>query len=72
MAKLKAIGMSEFNLSQQGSATQTRQQEESTAAMNEAPVLSETFKIFKLSDTKKNGKYHMEGIDDVWNPKRLS
>jgi hypothetical protein len=70
MAKLKAIGINEFNLSQQGEFTNVRQQEEAAVAMNEAPVANEgvTYKIFKLSDTKKNGKYHMEGIDDVWNP----
>jgi hypothetical protein len=70
MAKLKAIGINEFNLSQQGEFTNVRQQEEAAVAMSEAPVANEgvTYKIFKLSDTKKNGKYHMEGIDDVWNP----
>ena len=72
MAKLKAIGINEFNLSQQGSFTDVRQHEEATVAMNEAYVANEgvTYKIFKLSDTKKNGKYHMEGIDDVLHPER--
>ena len=73
MAKLKAsIGINEFNLSQQGEFVNIRQQEEAAVAMSEAPVSNEsvTFKIFKLSDTKKNGKYHMEGIDDVWNPEK--
>jgi hypothetical protein len=73
MAKLKAaIGLNEYNLSQQGEFVNVRQQEEAAVAMSEAPVLNEsvTFKIFKLSDTKKNGKYHMEGIDDVWNEKK--
>jgi hypothetical protein len=72
MAKLKAIGISEFNLSQQGEFVNTRQQEEAAVALNEAPSSNQgiTFKIFKLSDTKKNGKYHMEGIDDVWNEKK--
>ncbi len=72
MAKLKAIGISEFNQSQQGEFVNTRQQEEASAALNEAPASATgtTFKIFKLSDTKKNGRYHMEGIDDVWNPKK--
>jgi hypothetical protein len=72
MAKLKAIGISEFNQSQQGEFVNTRQQEEASAALSEAPASATgtTFKIFKLSDTKKNGRYHMEGIDDVWNPKK--
>jgi len=72
MAKLKAIGITEFNLSQQGEFNNSRQQEEASVALNEAPVSDQgtTFKIFKLSDTKKNGKYHMEGIDDVWNEKK--
>jgi len=69
MARLKAVGIQDANFSQQGEQVQSRQYEESTAALNEAPVATgNTFKIFKLSDTKKNGKYHMEGIDDVWNP----
>ena len=72
MAKLKAIGINEFNLSQQGEFTNVRQHEEAAIAMTEASVANEgvTYKIFKLSDTKKNGKYHMEGIDDVWNEKK--
>jgi len=72
MAKLKAIGIREFNQSQQGEIVNTRQQEEASVALNEAPASATgtTFKIFKLSDTKKNGKYHMEGIDDVWNEKK--
>lgn len=72
MARLKAVGISDANYSQQGEIRQTRQQEEASQALNDAPVSASgtTFKIFKLSDTKKNGKYHMEGIDDVWNPKK--
>lgn len=68
MARLKAVGIQEANFSQQGEVIQSRQHEESSAALNDAPVATgNNFKIFKLSDTKKNGKYHMEGIDDVWN-----
>ena len=71
MARLKAIGVQEANFSQQSEVVQSRQYEESSAALNEAPIATgNTFKIFKLSDTKKNGKYHMEGIDDVWNEKK--
>lgn len=64
MAKLKDI---QYSL--QGEQQETRQQEESSIAMQEAPQsASETFKVYKLSDTNKKGRYHMEGIDDVWNP----
>ena len=74
MAKLKAksVGISDANYSQQSEIRESRQQEEASAALNEAPASATgtTFKIFKLSDTKKNGKYHMEGIDDVWNEKK--
>ena len=72
MARLKAVGLSEANYSQQGEQRESRQQEEASAALNEAPASATgtTFKIFKLSDTKKNGRYHMEGIDDVWNEKK--
>ena len=37
MAKLKAIGINEFNLSQQGEFTNVRQQEEAAVAKSEAP-----------------------------------
>ena len=75
MAKLKArsVGISDANFSQQSEQfRETRQQEEASAALHEAPASATgtTFKIFKLSDTKKNGRYHMEGIDDVWNEKK--
>lgn len=72
MARLKAVGISDANYSQQGEIRESRQQEEASQALNDAPVSPSgtTFKIFKLSDTKKNGKYHMEGIDDVWNEKK--
>ena len=71
MARLKAVGIRDANFSQQGEVTQSRQHEEAIVAFTEAPVQTgNTYKIFKLSDTKKNGKYHMEGIDDVWNEKK--
>ena len=71
MARLKgtSVGIREVNYVNQGEPIVHRQQEEATAALQQAPVSGgTTYKIFKLSDTKKNGKYHMEGIDDVWNP----
>lgn len=72
MARLKAVGIQDANYSLQGEQRQSRQQEEASQALSDAPVSASgtTFKIFKLSDTKKNGKYHMEGIDDVWNEKK--
>lgn len=72
MARLKAVGISDANFSQQGEQRELRQHEEASVALNEAPASasSTTYKVFKLSDTKKNGKYHMEGIDDVWNEKK--
>ena len=71
MARLKAIGLSDANFANQGEEVRrTRQEEESSTAMSEAPSTSTTFKIYKLTDTKKNGKYHMEGIDDVMHPER--
>lgn len=71
MARLKAIGLSDANFANQGEEIRrTRQEEESSTAMSEAPQSSSIFKIFKLTDTKKNGKYHMEGIDDVFHPER--
>ena len=70
MARLKAIGLAEANYSPQSQVKVQRQHDEAAQAMQESTSsnTATTFKIFKLSDTKKNGKYHMEGIDDVWNP----
>lgn len=71
MARLKTVGLAEANYSQQSEQRETRQQEEAFQAITEAPVATgSNYKIFKLSDTKKNGRYHMEGIDDVYNPKK--
>ena len=67
MARLKDV-----NYSQSGgedSVQQVRNIEEAQIAMHEAPSNSGlTYKVFKLTDTGKKGKYHMEGIDDVWDP----
>ena len=72
MARLKAVGLAEANFSQQGEVKVQRQHDEAAQAMQESfsSNTATTFKIFKLSETKKNGKYHMEGIDDVWNEKK--
>ena len=71
MARLKAVGISDANFANQGEVIRRiRQEEESSTAMSEAPQTGTIFKIFKLTDTKKNGKYHMEGIDDVFHPER--
>lgn len=72
MARLKAVGLADANFSQQGEIKVQRQNDEAAQAMQESTSsnTATTFKIFKLSDTKKNGKYHMEGIDDVWNEKK--
>jgi hypothetical protein len=60
------------NYSQSGgedSIQQVRNIEEAQIAMHEAPAESGlSYKVFKLTDTGKKGKYHMEGIDDVWDP----
>jgi hypothetical protein len=72
MARLKAVGLADANYSQQGEVKVQRQNDEAAQAMQESlsSNTATTFKIFKLSDTKKNGRYHMEGIDDVWNEKK--
>ena len=72
MARLKAVGLADANYSQQGEVKVQRQNDEAAQAMQESFLsnTATTFKIFKLSDTKKNGRYHMEGIDDVWNEKK--
>ena len=72
MARLKAIGLADANYSPQSQVKVQRQNDEAAQAMQESTSSNPatTFKIFKLSDTKKNGRYHMEGIDDVWNEKK--
>lgn len=70
MARLKASGLADVQFSAQGEQVQRlRQEEESITALQNSVQNESTFKIFKLSDTSKKGKYHMEGIDDVINPK---
>jgi len=46
------------------------QHEESAAATAATPQTQTNFKVYKLSDVSKNGDFHMEGIDDVWNPEK--
>ena len=67
MARLKDV-----NYSQSGGEEQlvrkVRADEEVQNAFAQAPSnspSSTTFRIFKLTDTNKNGNYHMEGIDDI-------
>lgn len=40
----------------------------STMAVAQAPTTAQTHKIFKLVDTKRNGRVHISGIDDVPDP----
>ncbi len=70
MAKLKAASLADANFSQQDEAVREyRQQEESFLAVNDAPVNNgSVYKVYKLTDTTKKGRYHMECVDDVWNP----
>lgn len=68
MAKLKAAGLSHVNSYDNESVRENRQFEESQAAQSSAVRNGVTYKVYKLTDTKKKGKYHMEGVDDVWNP----
>lgn len=66
-----AQSLKDIQFAQQGELIKDiRQQDEADIAMSEAPVSNSgnVFKVYKLSDTKKTGKYHMDGIDDVWNP----
>jgi len=66
-----ATSLKDLQYAQQGELIRDeRQQEEANIAMNEAPIANagNVHKVYKLSDTKKKGNYHMDGIDDVWNP----
>jgi hypothetical protein len=40
----------------------------STMAVAQAPTTAQTTRIFKLVDTKRNGRVHISGIDDVPDP----
>jgi hypothetical protein len=68
MARLKDVN---FSMSGEDVSRETRQLEESVDAGNRMPdqAATESFRIFKLSDTTKKGKYHMECTDDVWDEK---
>jgi hypothetical protein len=68
MAKLKAAGVSHVHSYDNESVRENRQFEESQAAQSSAVRNGVTYKVYKLTDTTKKGKYHMEGVDDVWNP----
>lgn len=68
MARLKDV---QFSQTGEEVARQQRQVEESLDASNLMPdqAATETFRVFKLSDTTKKGKYHMECVDDIWDAK---
>jgi hypothetical protein len=66
-----AQSLKDIQYAQQGELIKDeRQQEEAHIAMSEAPIANagNVYKVYKLSDTRKTGNYHMDGIDDVWNP----
>ena len=70
MARLKDV-----NFSQSGGEEEVRKSrriEESNDAIHAAPetAANTTFRIFKLTDTNKKGNYHMEGIDDIFDPEK--
>lgn len=68
MAKLKAAGLSDVFSFDDDAIKDNRQHEESQAAQSTSVQNGVTYKVYKLTDTTKKGKYHMEGVDDVWNP----
>lgn len=70
MARLKDVNYSQSGV--EDNSRKIRQEEEAQVAMTSAPasLAGSVNRIFKLSDTSKNGKYHMEGIDDVWDPEK--
>ena len=69
MARLKDVQYSQTG-AEENHKRQVRAEEEALSAMMAAPDVasSEKFRIFKLSDTTKKGKYHMECVDDVLDP----
>ena len=68
MAKLKAAGLSHVFSYENEALQENRQFEESQSAQQTAVQNGVTYRVFKLTDTTKKGKYHMEGVDDIWNP----
>ena len=66
MARLKDI---QYSLSGgEENIRKVRQEEEANSAISEAPKSANSYRVYKLTDTTKKGKYHMECVDDVWNP----
>jgi hypothetical protein len=45
-------------------------QHEESAAATDSPKIETTYRVFKLSDVTKNGDFHMDCTDDVWNPEK--
>lgn len=70
MAGSKAASLKDSQYALQGDdVLQQRQTDESNSALHDAPTQpSTTFKVFKLSDTNKKGRYHLDGVDDIFNP----
>jgi hypothetical protein len=68
MAKLKAAGLSDVFSYNNDNLKENRQFEESQSAQSGSVQNGVTYKVYKLTDTTKKGKYHMECVDDVWNP----
>jgi hypothetical protein len=66
MAKTKSASLSDQSLVFQDEP-ESHQHEESQSATQSSTPQTSTFKVYKLSDVNKNGDFHMEGIDDVWN-----
>jgi len=67
MATKKSSTLSDQSLVFQDESDLSHQHEESQSATQSSTIQTSTFKVYKLSDVNKNGDFHMEGIDDVWN-----
>jgi hypothetical protein len=70
MAKSKAAGLADVFSYDNDSIKEVRQQEESQSAQEGSVQNGVTYKVYKLTDTTRNGRYHMEGVDDVWNEEK--
>lgn len=70
MGGQKAASLKDQNFSMNGEPSlQEEKYAESQSALNAAPTVPEVaYRVFKLSDTNRRGRYHMDGTDDVWNP----
>jgi len=66
MASLKDVNLSHSFAEAQNRGTEKQVEEVQHIMKGATNQNGSTYRVYKLTDTTKNGRYHMEGIDDVF------